>query len=109
LQDAYELGRADFDLLYFNALDRLMKWYMDAVNRPYNRKVILGNIENAQVREKYLLKELPDANIAGLIAKAITAAAKSEKMDVYQRLTVAICDKFGGFDIDGFKLKSDTE
>ena len=108
LQDAYETGRADFDFLYFISLDKLLATYMRAINRPYVNRAIYGNITDAVVREKYLLRELPDRNIAKLIAKAITAGCKSEKLDAYQKLTNAILDDFGGFDIDGFKFKSAT-
>ncbi|MCL2217154.1 MAG: nucleotidyltransferase domain-containing protein [Defluviitaleaceae bacterium] len=105
LQDAHETNRADFDFLYFTALDSLLREYTSAINRPYNRKAILGNIQDAHVREKYLLRELPDETISRLISGAITATGKNEKVNIYQQLTNAIWDKFGGFNIDGFRLK----
>lgn len=106
LQDAFENGRPDFDFLYFNNLDRMIAIYMGCINRPYHCKVILGNITDSTVREKYLLKELPDAAISGLIVQCIKAASKDEKLELYQRLTTEILDKCGGFSIDGFKFKS---
>jgi len=109
LQDALETGRADFDFLYFTSLDWLMKSYMGAVNRPYGRKAILGNIESEIVRGKYLLKELPDETVAGLISKAMRAVDKGEKLAVYQQLTEAVWARFGGFNIDGFSFGSAVE
>jgi len=108
LQDAYETNRADFDLMYFTSLDKLLITYMRVINRPYVSKVILGNIVDATLRNKYLLRELPDQNIANLITKAITATKKDEKLLAFQRLTSAILDNFGSFCIDGFKFKSAT-
>lgn len=109
LQDACETGRADFDFLYFTSLNKLLTIYMRAINRPYVSGAIYGNIVDATVRNKYLLRELPDQNVADLIVKAITATGKSEKLLAYQNLTNTILDNFGGFCIDGFKLKSATD
>ena len=109
LQDAFENSKPDFDLLYFTSLDRMISSYTQAIGRPYNVKVILGNITDSVTRRKYLLRELPDAAIAAMITNAITAADRHEKIQAYQALTDVILDNFGGFSIDGFKLKSDVE
>jgi len=107
LLDAYEIGKQDFDFLYFNSLSRMMTFYMQSINRPYNFKTILGNVSDDTFRGKYLLRELPDATIRGLIAKSITTADKRERLDIYERLTKTILDCFGGFSIGDFKFKSD--
>ena len=96
-------------ILYFTRLNGLLEKYMTCINRPYNSKTILGNIVDVTVREKYLLRELPDSAIKGLISRAIVAEGKVGKIDAYEKLTTAIINNFGGFDIDGFKLKSDLE
>jgi len=61
------------------------------------------------VREKYLLRELPNHIIKTLISQAIVATSKDDKMNTYEKLTSTIIEEFGGFDIDGFKFKSDVE
>ena len=109
LQDAHETERADFDFMYFTCLNMLLEKYMNCINRPYNRKVILGNITDPVVREKYLLRELPDEGISKLISYAIVATGRDEKLTAYEKLTATIIDTFGGFEIDGFKLKSPVE
>jgi len=109
LQDAYENKKQGFDFLYFNLLNRLIASYMRCVNRPYNFKTILGNITDDTVRKKYLLKELPDKNISDLIAECINAPDPYIKMRSYQRLTDTVIERFGGFDIDKYTLKSETE
>jgi len=109
LQDAHERDRPDFDFLYFNFLDRMVASYMRSLNRPYNAKTMLGNITDSAVKEKYLLRELPDAEIGSLIAQSITAASRAEKLDAYEKLTSAILESAGGFRIDGFKFKSDLD
>ncbi|MDR0272764.1 MAG: nucleotidyltransferase domain-containing protein [Clostridiales bacterium] len=107
LQDARELQKPEFDFMYFSLLNRLIEKYMYCINRPYNIKAIYGNIENDTVRKKYLLRELPDPVIADLIIKAITA--KENKVEAFKKLTTAVLNSFGGFNIDGFKFKSDVE
>ena len=109
LQDAYETGRADFDFLYFTRLNMLLEKYMNCISRPYNSKTILGNIVDSVVREKYLLRELPNHIIKTLINQAIVATSKDDKINTYEKLTSTIIEEFGGFDIDGFKFKSDVE
>ena len=108
LQDSYETNRRDFEFLYFTALNNLIEEYMSSINQPYNRKVILGNIVDEEVCNKYLLKKLPNTDISDLIVQAILAAERVEKIDVYQKLTNAILAEYGGFSIDGFRFKSDT-
>jgi hypothetical protein len=84
--------------------------YMRCINRPCHLKTILGHVTGNEITmQKYLLRELPDAAMNGLIARCICAGDKSAKMAAFQRLTEAILHKFGGFDIDGFKQKSDVE
>ncbi|MCL2199699.1 MAG: nucleotidyltransferase domain-containing protein [Defluviitaleaceae bacterium] len=106
LQDAHENQRADFDLLYFTRLNMLLEKYMNVINLPYNCKSIYGNITDSVVREKYLLRELSDETIKSMITNSITATSKDDKMDAYEKLTTKILNQAGGFNIDGFKLKS---
>ena len=106
LQDAYENQRADFDFLYFTRLNMLLEKYTHSINLPYHTKAIYGNIVDAVVREKYMLRELPNPMINDLIVCAITAQEKADKIKAYEKLTGEIINGFGGFEIDGFKLKS---
>ena len=108
LQDAHETNRADFDFLYFNLLDNLINEYMNAVNMPYHKKAILVNVEDERIRGKYLLRELPDKHISDLIIKAIKAEGRDEKLNLYEQLTEAVLCRFGGFEIDGFRFRSEV-
>jgi len=109
LQDAYENNRPDFDFLYFNLLNMAVSDYLRCINRPYHLKTVYGHITSDITRKKYLLRELPDAPVNDLIVQCIAAVHRDEKMVSFQRLTEAILQKFGGFEIDGFELKSDVE
>lgn len=108
LQDAHESQKPEFDFLYYNSLNKLLECYMKCINLPYNTKTIYGNIVDDVVRGKYLLRELPDSAISNLITESIVASGKNEKMEAYEKLTATITNNFGGFNIDGFKLKSNV-
>ena len=109
LQDAYENDRKDYDLLYFTNLDKLISIYMRNIKYAYNKKTILGNINSQIVRDKYLLKELPDKDISKLIVECIENEDRKMKMKKYEVLTNKLLDLFGGFDINEFKFKSPVE
>jgi len=107
LTDAYKTNRRDFDFIYFTNLDTLISTYMAAIGRPYNKMAILGNITDENVQKKYLLRNLPDLAISTAIEMAVTATDKQERLSAYANLTTMVLEKFGGFDIDGFRFRSE--
>ncbi len=109
LKDAYENGRDDFDFIYYCNLDKLLSWYMKYIKYPYNKKSILGNITSEIVRNKYLLKELPDKEISELIKNCIVTETKKERIEYYELLTNKIFSLLGNFDINEFKFKSPVD
>jgi len=106
LQDAFSNNRSDFDFLYYNILNGMIEEYMKAIHRPYRLMAIFGNITDDIVRRKYLLKDLPDIEISDLIAECITASTRDEKIKSVEKLYDKIINAFGGFEVDGFTLKS---
>jgi len=76
LEDAAATNRTDFDFLYHNFLHRTIAAYMQHEHMPYNPKTVLGNIASEATRTKYLMRQMPDAHIAGLIADCITATGQ---------------------------------
>jgi len=106
LQDLYENERVEFDFVYYSNLDALIAIYMQQIKQAYNKKTILGHIASDAVRKKYLLRELPDDAVKHLIQTCITAESKKDRIESYEKLTGAVLDLMGGFEIDGFKFKS---
>jgi len=109
LQNACENNWPEFDFIYFNLLDKVISNYLRCINRPYGLKAIYGHITSEITRGKYLLRELPDAEINGLIVRCILAIDRSEKASAFEGLVNAILDRFGGFDVNEFKQKSDVD
>jgi len=108
LQDLFESDRADFDFVYYSNLNQLIATYMQQIRQPYNKKTILGTIISDAVREKYLLDELPNEQVKKLIHTCITAKDKKIRLNSYELLTLFTLDLMGGFEIDGFKFKSEV-
>ena len=106
LQDGFENDRDDFDFIYYCNLDKLLSLYMKYIKYPYHKKTILGNITSEIVKNKYLLEELPDKQISGLIKNCIILKNKEDRMKNYELLINKILNLTGGFDIDKFEFKS---
>lgn len=106
LQDCLDNDREDFDFIYYCNLDKLLFLYMKQIKLAYNKKTILGNITSEIVRNKYLLEELPDEVIKGLIKNCIVLKNKEERMKNYELLTNEIFSLTGGFEINNFSFKS---
>ena len=53
-----------------------------------------------------MLKELPDPIISSLITNCITAVTKEDKIKSVEKLYDKIIAFFGGFEVDGFKMRS---
>lgn len=106
LKDSFENNRDDFDFLYYCNLDKLLSLYMKQIKYPYHKKTILGNLTSEIVRNKYLLKELPNKKINKLIENCIVLKDKEKRMKNYELLTNKIFDLNGGFDINKFRFKS---
>ena len=106
LQDAFDNNKADFDFIYYIILNGIIEEYMKAIHRPYRSITIYGNITSDIVRQKYLLKELPNPIISDLIFKCIIAVTRDDKVKSVEKLYGMIIDMFGGFEVDGFKMKS---
>jgi len=99
-------GRMEFDFLHHVFLDRLIGSYMEHIGRPYCPKTILGNVDDDKFRKKYMLQRLPDPAIAELIASCMTTQNIDRKLSLFTELADKILEKFGGFEIDGFRFKS---
>lgn len=87
----------------------LLEKYMNSQNLPYNCKSIFGNAADPIIREKYLLREIPNEMIKNKIITAITSTSRAGKMEAFENITTEIFSQTGGFNIDGFKLKSDID
>ncbi len=108
LEAMYEDNRADFEFVYYNRLNMLLKTYFWTQKIPYNAKTILGHIENPTTRRKYLLDEIEDQELKDLVKTCITDNNRKNKLDAYKTIANKILEQ-GDFDISTFAFKSAEE
>ncbi|MFB7637388.1 nucleotidyltransferase domain-containing protein [Peribacillus butanolivorans] len=110
LQDCYELQRPDFYLVYYNSLTNLFQQYctylgLDFV--PYNQ--INSYLTDPLYQKKYLKEAFPDPVFSSLFIEALQENIDVEMMKSYEQLSQYVLNKMGGFNIDGWKIKSRVE
>ena len=106
LQSIYEEGRADFDFIYFNNLDKFLKIYFKSKKIPYNAKTVVGHITNETTRQKYLLEEIKDEQLKSLVVTAITSSDRAQRLNAFSSMANELLNEFN-FNIENFTFKSD--
>ncbi len=109
LESLCELDADEFDFVFYNNLNYLLEKYMNLNKMQYGTKIILGQLISEITRQKYLLKEFKNKEIAEAIILCIKSKDKKIKLENYKVITNAVFEQTNGFNIDGFKLKSDKE
>ena len=108
LESMYEDDRADFEFVYYNRLNMLLKTYFWTQKIPYNAKTVLGHIDSEITRRKYLLEEIEDEELKVLVKTCVTSSDRKAKLDAFKTIAKKILDK-AGFDIATFAFKSPEE
>ncbi len=105
LESMYEEDRPDFEFVYYNRLNMLLKTYFWTQKTPYNLKTILGHIDSEITRNKYLLEELKDEELKSLIKTCITDKDRKNKLHAFRAIAGRILEA-NNFDIATFAFKS---
>jgi Nucleotidyltransferase domain. len=109
LLDCYEERRKDFDLVYDHSLLQLYRVYCSILGVeevPYYQ--LSQYFTDPQYLKKYMKAPFPDPDFGDLFIQAMQIHGQEEKVKIYQKLTEHVFNKCGGFEIDGWKLRSDT-
>jgi len=107
LEEVFESKSDEFYFVFYNFLNQIFENYakflqFDSIPIHKLRRFLV----NENDRKKYLVKNFPDQEFSKKIISIITPKDKSKMMKEYQKLTRHVLDKMGGFNIDGWKLKS---
>jgi hypothetical protein len=105
LESMYEDVRSDFEFVYFNRLNMLLKTYFWTQKTPYNLKSILGHIDSETTRRKYLLEEIKDEELKSLIKTCITDRDRKNKLHAFRAIANRLLQE-NNFDIATFSFKS---
>ncbi|WP_202079103.1 nucleotidyltransferase domain-containing protein [Caldalkalibacillus salinus] len=110
LLDCYEERRQDFNFVYFN--------FMNFIFSEYCRFLKLEQIPVYQISsylsepsylDRYLKDEFPDPYFAEMFLKGIKLNDKKKMMNMYRNLIEHVFEQVGGFNIDGWKVRSDVQ
>ena len=110
LLDCYEEGRYDFNLIYYCSLQGLFNTYCALLNLeeiPFYQ--IARYLTEPTYLEKYLKQPFPDRDFAALYICALQETDASEKISLYKALTDHVHEKSGGFQIDGWRIRSSVD
>ena len=107
LQDAYKEDAPDFIFSYHNALKELFEKYLLFLQLPithyYKFYCYLSSVKS---RKKYLQEKFIDKVFGNIMIKAIVETKKSKMLNYYEQLTDHVLTRMGGFNIDGWQLRS---
>lgn len=59
-----------------------------------------------QTKQKYWIDDFPDSKFVEMFIKAIEVDDKSKKLENYNKLVEYVLEQMGGFDIDGWTLRT---
>jgi hypothetical protein len=110
LRDLYESNAQDFVFSYHNALKELFEKYLKFLKLPVGHYYkYLAYLNSETSRKKYLLDEFTDNEFGKIYMMALVTEEKTKMMEYYTRLTEHILKKMGGFNVNGWKMKSNIE
>jgi hypothetical protein len=107
LKDCFEQQRADFNFTYHNSLFRLVTAYctfLKLENVPYYQ--IHSYLSKSAYLDKYLKQSFPDEQFKQTFLNAIQEVDRNKMMERYEQLSQHVLNQMGGFEIDGWKLRS---
>jgi hypothetical protein len=110
LEDAVERNAPDAAFVYHHALARLFEIYA-----KHHRQVVPGVpklyalLTSERARRKYNHPPFPDKKFASMFAQAVAESDPKGMAQCLGKLTKHVHDKWGGFEIDGFRVRMPIE
>jgi predicted nucleotidyltransferase len=107
LEEVYERKSSDFEFVYFNSLQQMINFYSEFLGfYRFSPNKMLLFLQDKKDMKKYSIPKFPDQVFAKLFVKAIKEKNKVKKMNLFKQLIQRMQLKMGGFDIDGWKVRS---
>lgn len=109
-EDALERGAPDVAYLYHHALQRLFELYTKSLGQivPGVAKTH-ALLTDAEARRKYKHPAHSDARFAKQFTLAMAEQEPARMLKSLRRLTKHVHDRWGGFEIDGFRARTPVE
>jgi predicted nucleotidyltransferase len=110
LEEVFERGSDDFYLVYYDYLRNLLEIYAQFLTYPrIKTRKALKFLSSTKERAKYRLEDFPDKRFVALFMKAVVLKDRKKMMNEYRSVAEHVLKEMGGFEIDGWKLRSDLE
>lgn len=110
LLDCYEEERRDFEFVYYNSLLNLYNVYCSILNiEKVPSYQITKYFTEPYYLKKYIKEPFPDTYFGQLYIDAMEINDRGGKLSIYKKLTEYVLDKAGGFNIEGWKMRSDLD
>lgn len=110
LEEVYDRKAPDFQFVYYNFLNKVFEIYSEFLkfvkigeNKTYRF------LTEKKDQKKYLISEFPDKEFKKIIIRAIDERKDKNKLVLFKKLTKHVQNKMGGFNIDGWKLRSPVD
>ncbi|WP_246112263.1 nucleotidyltransferase domain-containing protein [Thermococcus aciditolerans] len=106
VKDAKERNDPSFPYLYHLTLNEVLGVYSQflSVEAPPASKVY-RMFADGEFREAYMFEPFPDGEFMALFLSAI----EREQVETLEKLILHVFERMGGFNIDGWRLKTETE
>jgi len=107
LHSVFERDAINFDLVYFNTLADILKMYSEflRVEVPGLSKIDRFILDE-EFRKEYLYDDFPDQDFIKIFLKCLENKEKKKKLENVEGLCKHIFEKIGGFEIDGWKIRT---
>jgi len=110
LDEAYNNKEINFDFIYYNFLNEMKDIYFKAKQyhfiQAHKTERLIFDKKN---QKKYLVRELEDKKFKSLFKKCLEVKSKKDKIEAFKNLNRHILKELGGFNIDGWKIKTKAE
>jgi hypothetical protein len=107
LEEVYESKNLDFSFVYFNNLYTLFEIYSGFLKYDLIKVNKLKRfLTNQRDKEKSSIKDFPDKDFVKLYLNALKIKNELVLMKDFKILTNYVLNKMGGFDVDGWKIRT---
>jgi predicted nucleotidyltransferase len=110
LEEIYDRGDGDFMFVYYSSLKELIDHYNCCIGYDHiSSNRAFRSFADPKYRRKYCLNKHPDEVFSKLFLSAILEKSPKIAMKKYLKLSNRVTNKLGGFDIDGWNIRTPAE
>ena len=110
LKEVFESNSEDFFYVYHNNLTDLFETYSKFLQfDSFPAHKLRRCLENEKDKKKYHVRNFPDQTFALKFVSLLKQTDKSKAITDFHKLTDHVLKRMGGFNIDGWKLRSSAK